>query len=144
MSDYGTDILLWSERQADLLRRLAAGERVNDQVDWENVAEEVESVGRDQLHAVESLLVQALVHMLKAEAWPLSREVPHWRAEALGFRDDAISRYAPSMRQRIDMDRIWRRALRRLPETIDGQPPLSAPERCPVTLDDLLAEEEPS
>ena len=60
MSDlYDTDILIWSERQGELLRRLARGERVNDQVDWENVVEEVESVGRDQLHAVESLLVQA-------------------------------------------------------------------------------------
>jgi len=28
-------------------------------------------VGREQLHAVASLLVQALVHTLKAEAWPL-------------------------------------------------------------------------
>ena len=38
MSDlYEDDILLWSERQAALLRRMAAGERLNDQVDWENV-----------------------------------------------------------------------------------------------------------
>ena len=83
MSDlYDDDILLWSERQAQLLRRLAAGERVNDQVDWENVIEEVESVGSEQLHAVELLLVQALVHMLKAEGWPNSRDAPNWRAEA--------------------------------------------------------------
>jgi hypothetical protein len=34
MSDYDTDLLLWSERQAALLRRAAAGEQVNDQVDW--------------------------------------------------------------------------------------------------------------
>ena len=53
MNDYDADVLLWSERQADLLRRLAAGERVNDQVDWENVIEEVESVGSEQLHSVE-------------------------------------------------------------------------------------------
>ena len=34
MSDlYDNDILLWSEREAALLRRLAAGERVNDQID---------------------------------------------------------------------------------------------------------------
>jgi uncharacterized protein DUF29 len=46
MSDlYHTDILEWSERQGALLRRLAAGERINDQIDWENVVEEVESVG---------------------------------------------------------------------------------------------------
>ena len=73
MSDlYDTDILEWSERQGALLRRIAAGERVNDaDVDWPNIVEEIESVGNEQLHAVESLLVQALVHMLKAEAWPL-------------------------------------------------------------------------
>jgi len=42
---HDTDILTWSERQAALLRRLATGERVNNQVDWEHVAEEIESVG---------------------------------------------------------------------------------------------------
>ncbi len=44
---YDTDILLWSERQADLLRHHAAGERVNDaSIDWPNIAEEIEDVGR--------------------------------------------------------------------------------------------------
>ena len=33
MSEYDTDLVLWSREQADLLRRMAAGERVNDQVD---------------------------------------------------------------------------------------------------------------
>lgn len=46
----------------ELLHRLAGGERVNDQVDWENVIEEVESLGREQLLAVQSLLRQALIH----------------------------------------------------------------------------------
>ncbi len=39
------DQLIWSERQAGLLRRMGPGERVNDQVDWTNVAEEIESLG---------------------------------------------------------------------------------------------------
>lgn len=139
---YDTDILAWSERQAELLRRIAAGERVNDpDLDWPNIVEEIESVGNEQLHAVESLLVQALVHMLKAEGWPLSRDTPTWRADAVGFRGDAASRFTPSMRQRIDLAKLYRRALRRLPETIDGQAPLPLPETCPVTLDELLAEE---
>ena len=43
---YDEDILLWSERQSDLLRRIAAGEPVNEQPDWVNIIEEVESVGR--------------------------------------------------------------------------------------------------
>jgi hypothetical protein len=143
MSDlYDDDILLWSEHQADLLRRRAAGELVNEaELDWPNIAEEIESVGNEQLHAVESFLVQALLHDLKATAWPLSRDVPHWHAEARRFRGDAASRFAPSMRQRIDMAKVYHRALRAMPETMDDQPPLPVPESCPVTLDDLLAED---
>jgi len=109
MSDlYESDILAWSEQQATLLRRHAAGQRANDgAIDWSNVIEEVESVGREQLHAVESLLVRALVHMLKAEAWPLSRDAPSWRAEAVRFRADARRRFAPSMRQRLDVSGLY-------------------------------------
>ena len=138
---YESDILLWSERQADLLRRVAAGARANDPgPDWPNIIEEIESVGNEQLHAVESFLTQALTHMLKAQALPYSREVPHWEAEARGFRGDAADRFTPSMRQRIQLDRIYRRALRRLPDTIDGQAPLPVPPVCPLTLDELLAD----
>ena len=122
MSDlYDTDVLLWSEQQAALLRRIAGGERINDQVDWENVIEEVESVGREQLHSVESLLVQALAHTLKAEAWPLARDAPHWHAEARRFRGDAAARFVPSMRQRLDIAKLYRRALRAVPATARGE-----------------------
>jgi hypothetical protein len=55
MSDYDTDILIWSERQAELLRRRAAGELINEaDLDWSNIAEEVESVGRSQLSRAKS------------------------------------------------------------------------------------------
>ena len=141
MSDlYETDILVWSEQQAELLRRLAHGERVNDQLDWEHLIEEVESVGSEQLHAVESLLLQALVHMLKAQGWPLARDVENWRADARGFRAQAANRFAPSMRQRLDLARLYRQALRAVPATMDGQPPQPLPESCPATLDELLSD----
>jgi hypothetical protein len=143
---YDEDILLWSERQAELLRRMAHGDRVNDQVDWENVAEEIVDVGRSELRAVASHLVQALLHDLKAEAWPLSREVPHWRAEARGHRDDARAAFTRSMAQREELEvaELYRRALRRMPDVIDGVPPLPVPAECPVTLEELLTEPEAS
>ena len=143
MSDsYEDDILRWSEQQAAQLRRHAAGDRANDVApDWPNIIEEIESVGNEQLRAVTSLLIQALVHMLKAEAWPASRDVPHWRSEVRRFRIDAADRFSPSMRQRIDLARLYRRALRILPDSIDGQPPLPVSQLCPVTLDDLLADD---
>jgi len=46
---YDEDIVLWSERQGELLRRRAAGELVNEaELDWPNIAEEIESVGNEQ------------------------------------------------------------------------------------------------
>jgi Domain of unknown function DUF29 len=141
MSEYDADILQWSQQQAALLRRRTAGELVNDaELDWPNIAEGIESVGNQQLHTVASLLTQAILYTLKAQAWPQSGEVPHWQAEARRFRGDAADRFAPSMRQRIDMAKLYRRALHAMPETIDGQAPLPLSDTCPVTLDELLAE----
>ena len=57
MTNYDTDLLLWSEHQSTLLRRRAAGEPVNEaDLDWPNSAKEIESVGHSELHAMESLL----------------------------------------------------------------------------------------
>jgi hypothetical protein len=139
MSDlYDDDILLWSERQSALLRRIASGEPVNETPDWPNIIEEVESVGEEQFHAVESLLLQALVHMLKAEGWPSARDVDNWRGDARCFIAQARRRFAPSMRQKIDLSGVYADALRAVPETMDGQPPLPLPQDCQVTLDALL------
>ena len=99
-----------------------------------------EALVANDLRAVESLLLQALVHMLKAEAWPTSPAVPGWQAEARLFRAQARRAFAPSMRQRLDVPGLYADALRAMPETIDGQAPLPVPAICPVTLDELLAE----
>jgi hypothetical protein len=141
MSDlYDDDIVLWSERQAELLRRRAAGERVNeDEIDWLNVAEEIGDVGISLVRAVRSHILLALLHDLKAEAWPRSRDVPHWRAEARGHRDEARDDYVSSMAEKIDMAKLYRQALRRMPDTIDDQLPDPVPPVCPVTLEEMLA-----
>ena len=141
MSDlYDTDIVTWSERQAALLRRRAAGELVNEaDIDWPNVAEEIESVGQSQVDAVESLLFQALGHELKAQGWPLSRDAENWRADARGFRAQARRKFRESMRQKLDVAAIYADALEALPEQMDGQPLLPPDRECPVTLDQLLA-----
>ena len=136
---YDVDIALWSERQADLLRRMAAGERVNDQVDWANVAEEIEAVGKSEVRGVRSHLLMALLHDLKAEAWPRSRDVPNWRAEARLHRDQARDDYTASMVSKIDLAKLYRQALRAMPDTMDDQQPLPVPATCPVTLEEMLA-----
>ena len=78
MSDYDTDTLLWSERQADLLRLLAAGEKVNAQVDWENVAEEIESVGRRDRRELTNRIRVILIHLIKLQTSPATELRPGW------------------------------------------------------------------
>ena len=83
-------------KQATLLRRLAAGERVNDRdLDWANLGEEIEAVGRGELRAFESLLTQAIVHRLKQECWPDSA-----RSRTGTARKSASGRRRP-MRSRL-------------------------------------------
>jgi hypothetical protein len=134
---YERDILDWSARQAELLRRLAAGERVNAAVDWPHVIEEVQDLGLSELRACESLLRQAMVHLLKLAATPNAPAAAHWRGEIAAFLGDAAARVTPAMRRRIDLDTLWTRALRQLAAEQDA--PLIQPAACPYTLDELLA-----
>jgi len=138
VTDHETDVLEWSAQQAELLRRHARGERLNETPDWPNIIEEIEDVGGNGLRAVRSHLLQAMLHELKLRAWPESRDAPHWAAEARGHRGDAADDFAPSMRQHIDLPALYRRALQRVPSASDGIPRLPLPDACPWTLDDLL------
>ena len=110
---YDDDILLWSEQQASALRDLARSRRdLPNAIDWENVAEEIECVGRSEFAAVQSFVRLILVHLIKAVSVPESEALAHWHAEALGFHGELLGRIAPSMGGRIDMDLLWRRAAR--------------------------------
>ncbi len=61
MSDpYERDTYTWAMQQADALRRRSANE-----VDWDNVAEEIESVGKSQSSELRSRYAVLLLHLLK-------------------------------------------------------------------------------
>jgi hypothetical protein len=138
---YWDDTLLWSEQQAARLRRVAAGERVND-VDWEHVIEEIEDVGKAELRACTSLLLKAIEHLLKLQGWPGHLANEHWRGETLAFLTDAQLAFLPSMRQKIDVPDLYRRALRTVRAiTVDGRPAAELPTSCPFVLDDFLSDE---
>jgi hypothetical protein len=137
---YDHDALAWSEHQASLLRRVARGERVNE-VDWEHVIEEIEDVGLAQLHAVESYLELILVHLLKIGSWPDSEAVNHWRAELASFQSNALRRFAPSMRQRLDSAGAYRSAVRQVTLLNGGDRQDWWPAESPFTIEELLNQE---
>jgi hypothetical protein len=74
MSDYDIDLSLWSEQQAALLRRRAAGELINEaELDWYNIAEEIESVGGNTRRELRNRLARLLQHLLKWHYQPEHR-----------------------------------------------------------------------
>ena len=134
---YAQDILAWSDQQADLLRRLARGERVNG-IDWSHVVEEIEDVGLSELNAVRSHLRQMLVHLLKTALWPDHPAARHWKEEIAAFQAEAEQRIAPSMRQRIELDRLFAAAVKQVGASDYGTTAGQAPAACLCTLDQLL------
>jgi 3-methyladenine DNA glycosylase AlkC len=109
---YDEDIYAWSEHQAEVLRRLASRRDLPNDLDLENIAEEIESVGRSQLNAVTSLLRLILVHLIEAWADPRPETVPHWASEVLNWRIDLSRTMTRAMRQNIELEGIWRDAVK--------------------------------
>ena len=139
---YARDVVLWSERQAEALRRMRAGERVND-LDWDNVIEEVESLGRSETKAVRTLLVRALEHLLRAAAWPDAADAPAWLHEAGVFLRDARADWTPSMDRHLDAQRAYGQARRNvLGLAYREGPPGPTRESCGLSPRDLLPADE--
>jgi hypothetical protein len=138
---YDDDILEWSEQQADALRRLAQNRRdLSNEVDWEHVAEEIEDVGRSELATVQSLTRQILIHLAKAVSLPDPQLNENWRKEAATFHDDLLDRLSASMLARIDIEKLWQRAIRRADDDLAAYGQSLAPglsRACPLTMRDV-------
>jgi Domain of unknown function DUF29 len=83
---YQTDYYAWTKRQAAELRALAAA-RVNSTLDLENLAEEVESLGRSDLATVRSQLRRIIEHLLKLEHSPTAEPRFGWCESVIEARD---------------------------------------------------------
>lgn len=80
--DYDRDGYGWAMAQGRLLR-----ERRLDSIDWDNVAEEIETMGRSERSAYRSQLTRVLLHMLKWEAQPERRGKSWWISIMNGRRE---------------------------------------------------------
>jgi hypothetical protein len=133
---YDRDFYSWSLEQARLVREGRWGA-----IDRENVAEEIESLGREQFNKLESALRVLMLHMLKwdyqpdkrSRSWALSIEAQ--RVEL----DDVLSDN-PGLKPRIGeaIGRAYRRArIEAAKET--GLEKAAFPEQCLYSWDDLVS-----
>ena len=144
MSDlYDIDIALWAKTQAELLRLRAEGKLVNEaELDWSNIAEEIESVGNEQRFAIESLLTNIMRHQLQIAAWPQVLAVQHWQHEIVGRRVQVRRRLQrnPGLRPIIEAELadLYRDAIETMYREVDGIQRPTVPTECPFTLKGLL------
>ena len=57
---YESDLYEWTKEQADALRR-----RAPNALDWDNLAEEIETLGHSNLDQIEARLENLILHLLK-------------------------------------------------------------------------------
>ena len=99
---YDRDFVAWTEAQAAELRAAAAA-RVNLPIDWEHLAEEIESLGKSDARALENRLTTIIEHLLTLKWSPAMDPVAHWeRTVARGRgRVALILRDSPGLRSRL-------------------------------------------
>lgn len=107
---YDRDFYSWAMEQAKALR-LAAGARINTpaMLDWENLAEEIESLGKSQASELDSRYAQLLTHLLEWTYQPQKRS-KSWRRTIVQqrIRIDKLTRQNPGLKPR--QPRIFREA----------------------------------
>ncbi len=143
--NYDEDFYAWTQHQARLLRAVGkSASALPSDIDIDHLAEEIEDLGKSELRAVTNLIRQIVVHLIKAASAPRSDASAHWRTETITFHSEIPGYYGPSMRRLIDLEAIWKRALKlakaALEEDGDALSP-AIPSSCPFTLDDFLTED---
>ncbi|MEB3310960.1 MAG: DUF29 domain-containing protein [Snowella sp.] len=66
---YETDYMLWLETTLEQIKH-----RQIDQLDWDNLAEEIEGLKIELRHKVDTYLRQLLIHLLLYQYWTTERE----------------------------------------------------------------------
>ena len=74
-----TDFVAWTERQAALLRTPVT-ERCSLALDWESLAEEIESLGRSYRRALANHVRKAIEYLLKLQYAPANESRAAWIA----------------------------------------------------------------
>ena len=83
-----------------------------------------------------------MLHLIKIASAPDSHAVLHWHDEARNFRADALTRFAPSMADRLNLARAWRLAGEQADSSLPkhGETVMPLPSRCPWTVEELISE----
>ena len=136
-STYDSDFYLWTQQQATLLRQghLQA-------VDLENIAEEIESMGKRDRRSIESHLENVMMHLLKWQYQP-QRQSPSWQHSIWNGRRDVerLLRDSPSLKPLlVALVRDEYPPARKQAAKETGLSLSTFPEQCPFTLEQVIGD----
>lgn len=136
---YETDFYQWTQQQAALMRQ---GEFNRVDLDIENIAEEIESMGRRDRHALRSYLHNILMHLLKWRYQP-ERRGTSWRLSIKNGRHqvDILVEDSPSLQRKIP-DLIAKEYTQARENTAleTGLSLATFPELCPFTVEQITGD----
>lgn len=129
------DFALWAAEQAALVRAHRF-----DRLDLENVAEELESLGRGDKYQIDSRMEVLLAHLLKWEFQPGER-TNSWRAILFEqrYRINRLIKESPSLRGRPGEILAGSYTIGRYEAIKETKlPEMAFPETCPYTIEQIL------
>jgi Domain of unknown function DUF29 len=137
--DYDTDFYTWTQAQAAAIRAkdMAA-------LDIEHLAEEIEDLGSNVQHVIESHLERLLLHLLKWRYDPAQDPRRLWRLSLLDARHELRKHLAENHRLHgFPAERLADayRYARRVAALETDLPPVTFPDACEWTVDQVLDEE---
>jgi hypothetical protein len=112
-------------------------------LDRERIAEELEDMGNEQKLALQSLLRQILMHLLKLQLSPAPLPRMNRMEEIIEFRDQAQARIdaTPSLKHHAPelFDKAWIQARRAARQSFEiHREHAQIPDACPYTIDQVL------
>ncbi len=136
---YETDFYQWTQQQADLLRQ---GQFNRIDLDSENIAEEIESMGKRDRRAIGGYLQNVLMHMLKWRYQP-ERRGTSWRLSIENGRYQILDLLDESPSLTAQMDTLttkeYRRA-RKVASLETGLPLTMFPDECPFSIEQITGD----
>lgn len=141
---YDDDFYAWTQYQAEVLRTLRTRD---NRFDRENVAEEIEDLGKSERDSVRSQVERILVHFLKLAYSPARDPRFDWMDSIIEARSALENKLSPSLQHdaRERLARLYaiarKRAMLELAKYGEAAATQSLPADCPYTLDQILAED---
>ena len=134
---YDEDFYACTQEQAEFLRHAPPA---SNGLDIEHLAEEIEDLGKSELHAVQSLCEHIIEHLLKLEYSGLDEPAGHWRHEIVEWRLQIERKLARSIAAKLDLPARYRAALRLLHYFETDVPGLMdrVPAECPYSLEQIF------